>query len=395
MTTLVAFIVAVIAAAVVGLLLSHEQSYVLVSYGTTRIEFTLFTFIVIYILALAVGGVLIAIIRRIARAPARFDRARESRATRRSERMLTTGLTALAEGRLAPAERALDRAAHGPLLVPALLAAARAAEAGGARDRRDEYLRRVREARPEAAHAALLTQAELDLEAGNYGRVLDALKPLHGGRTTHPMVLRGLARAYAALGEHRAVLDLLDELERNTTMPRAELEALAAAALSGALAQGQEAPAGLWQRIPRDLRRRPALLRIAARANSRVGASGRAAELLEHALSAEFDAPSVCAYSALTDLPAATRLHRLETWLERYPEEPVLLREAGRVALELKLWGQARNYLDHARQRGPDPAADLLAGLVAEQEGHQAEALTAYRNGLETVAQPTVRGGPA
>lgn len=391
MRALVAFFFALAAAVAVGVFLSRHAGYVLVSYGTTQVEFTLFVFLLIYAALLFLGALFAGTVKRVVTAPARLQRARSARAARRAERLLGYGLVALAEGRLARAERALAAAATGPVLLPALLAAARTADLAGAPDRRDEYLRRASEARPQAAAAVLLEQTGFDLAHGNSERALAALERLRAARGRHPFALRDLARLRAARGDHAEVLALLPELEGSEAVDADELDRLAAAALLGADTEDPE-PANLWRRIPRDLRERPALRRAAARLFARAGDSRRAAGLLVRNLDAGADAESARDYAQLAAVPAATRLHHFEGWLDRHGNDPALLREAGRVALELRLWGQARSYLDEARRRGEaDLETGLLSGRVAEREGRSADALAAYRSGLEAAIRP----GPA
>lgn len=384
MKALAAFVVAIVAAVVVGVLLSREPGYVLVAYGTTRVEFTLFVFLLIYLACLLAGAAIWSLARRLQGMPAQLRRSRESRAARRAERMYTTGLVALAEGRLPVAERALEYAARGALALPALLAAARAADSAGERERRDRYLKRAWESHPKAASAVLLTQAELDLAHNDYERALATLQRLRGGRGAHPLAVRDLARVYAALHEHDKLLALLPELERSGVMPARELEALAVAAVHGALAGGKGERVALVRRLPAALREVPSVRRAAAAGYAEAGEEQRAAELLVRNVEAQYEPESVSAYAALAGIEPAARLRTLEGWLRRYGDEPALLTAAGRVALELKLWGQARSYLEQARHApaaGPDAA--LLAGHIAEEEGRAGDALAIYRAGLE------------
>lgn len=388
MIVLAAFIVAVMVAVAVGILLSREPGYVLVSYGTTQVEFTLFVFILIYIAALLVGWGLGALARRFMNVRTGLRARRERRETRRAERLFTSGVAALAEGRFQAAERALERSARGPLTLPALIAAARAADLAGARERRDAYLRRADEASPRARSAVLFTQADLDLAHGDYERALAVLKRLQAESGEHPRALRDLARVYEALREYDALLGLLPELERKAKMPPAEIERLATVALAGALEAASADPDALRKRLPRNLRDSPVLRCLLARAWAGKGNPKRAAELLAHNLDEGCDAESVRAYAALSDIPTSERLRRIESWLRRYHDDPALHKEAGRIALEMRLWGQARNHLEAARLAGRDPEAALLAGRTAEQEGRQADAIAAYRSGLEAVAKP-------
>lgn len=392
MRALIAFFLALAAAVAVGVFLSRHSGYVLISYGTTQVEFTLFVFLLIYLAALFLCTVCVGTVRRIVSAPKRLARLRDARATSRAERMLMVGLTSLAEGRLGQAERALAVAARGPLLLPALLAAARAADLADARERRDEYLRRAYEASPKAASAVLLEQAALDLARGDSERALAALKKVRHGRGTHPFALRDLVRVHASLGDHAEVLKLLPALEGSAVLPAEEIERLAAAALEGLGAREHDAEAA-WKLVPRKLRERPAVRRAGARLYAAANNPRRAADLLAQNLDAGVDADSARDYAELTAIPASERLHRFESWLDRHSNDPLLLREAGRVALELRLWGQARSYLEEARRRGgADLETGLLSGRAAEEEGRNAEALAAYRSGLEAASRPASPG---
>lgn len=384
MIVLVAFIFAVVLAVAVGILLSYEPGYVLVSYGTTQVEFTLFVFILIYIAALLLGAGLWALMRRFASVPSRLRGRRNRRATRRAENLFTTGLAALAEGRVQAAERSLERAAYGPLALPALIAAAQAADLTGARERRDAYLRRADEEYPKARSAVLFTQADLDLAHGDYERALAVLKRLQTERGEHPRALRNLAQAYEALHEYKALLELLPELERKAQVPPAEIERLAITALAGALESAGADPDALRKDLTRSLRDHPAVRRILARAWAARGNPKQAAALLIRNLDDDCDAASARAYAALSAVPASERLHQIESCLRRYRDDPILHKEAGRLALELQLWGQARSHLEAAQLTGHDPEAALLAGRAAEQEGRQADAIAAYRSGLES-----------
>lgn len=388
MITLVAFVIAVVVAVVVGLLLSREPGFVLVAYGTTQVEFTLFVFILIFLGALLVGWGLWTLLRRTLAAPGRFQERRGRRRLRKAEREFVRGTVALAEGRVEAAETALDRAARGPLAFPALIAAAHAADLAGAYERRDTYYRRALEAQPKGAPVVLLTQSDLDLAHGDYERALASLQRLRNEHGEHPRALANLAHVYEALHEYRALLELLPELDRKTNLSSAEIERMAETGLAGALAYADSDPEALRKLLPRNFRERPPIRRILAHGWAAKGEPKRAAELLARNLDAEYNPASVHEYAALENIPAAERLHRIEGWLRRHPDGAALAKEAGRLALELQLWGQARNHLEAALHTDPsDAEAALLAGRTAEGEGRQTDAVRAYRAGLEAATQ--------
>lgn len=387
MRILFAVISAVIAAVVIGVLLSYQPGYVVIAYGSTRIQFTLFVFLLIYVLLLVLGVLSWWLLRRFAGARQRWRRRRNARGERRAAVHFTRGIVALAQGRLQIAERSLEQAAHGVLALPALLAAARAADHAGARDRRDRYLQRAADTDPKATPAVLITQAQLDLANGDFEQALAALQTLRreGGR--HPVAERDLARVYAALGDYDKLLDLLPALANQPTRDEARLEQWAAIAVAGVTASGKARPADVLRRVPSTLRNAPSVRRALAAAQVQANDPDAAAAVLERTLKAGFDAESVRAYALLSALPAATRLKCIENWLARYGEKDALLKAAGRVARELELWGRARGYLSKLQARAPDPETALLLGEIAESEGRDADACKAYREGLAQAAQ--------
>jgi hypothetical protein len=98
----------------------------------------------------------------------------------RGERLLTQGL----------------KGSDSPLV--SYLLAARAAQLQGAKDRRDEWLKLAAQESPAAETAALLTQAELQLDGGELDAALATAERLQTQKPDHPAVLALLARVYRA-----------------------------------------------------------------------------------------------------------------------------------------------------------------------------------------------------
>ncbi|MGH8127408.1 MAG: heme biosynthesis protein HemY [Gammaproteobacteria bacterium] len=388
MRILFAIVGAVIAAVVIGVLLSYQPGYVVIAYGTTRIQFTLFVFLLIYVVLLLLGVLLWWSLQRFSSTRQRWQRRRGARGERRAAVHFTRGIVALAQGRLQIAERALERAAQGVLALPALLAAARAADHAGASDRRDRYLQRAADTDPKATPAVLITQAQFDLAHGNYERALAALQTLRREGGHHPVAERDLARVYAALGDYDKLLDLLPALANQPTRDPAQLEQWAATAVTGVTVGGKVRPADVLRRVPSALRDTASVRRALAAAYVQSNEPDAAATLLERTLKAGYDAESVWIYALLSAVPAATRLKNIENWLARYGEKDALLKAAGRVSRELELWGRAHGYLSKLQARAPDPETALVLGEIAEREGRDAEARTAYREGLAQAVRP-------
>ena len=387
MRVLIAIVLAVLAAVVVGVLLSYEPGYVMIAYGTLRIEFTLFVFLLIYLGLLVLGASVWWLVGRTAGTPRRWRARWSMRAERRAAQRYTQGVVAFAQGRMQIAERALEQAAQGTLTLPSLLAAAHAADQAGARERRDAYLQRAADTDPQATPVVLITQARFDLEHGDYERALASLQALRRAGGRHPEAERDLARVYCALNEPDKLLRLLPSLAKQPGMDPSLLERWASTSLAGVLEQGNDKPMAVLKRLPSELRDMPAVTRALAAAVV-ADDPDTAASSLERSVKRAYDAGNVSAYAAISAIPAGQRLHTIEAWLARYGDKDALLKAAGRVALEAGLWGRARGYLGKLQTRAPDPETALLLGRVAEQEGRDADACKAYRDGLQRAANP-------
>jgi HemY protein len=190
----------IVLALIVGALAAHltlvDNGYVLINFQGYIFETT----VPILVLLLVLGYLIVRILVEVWRAPRRLGEAWARVRINYAGRQATKGYIALAEGKLARGERLLTRGARlseTPLLN--YLAAARAAQMQGDRERRDGWLRLACEQEPAAQDAVLLTQAELQLEDGQYAEALASLNRVRERHPTHAPAVH----AHADLGGPR------------------------------------------------------------------------------------------------------------------------------------------------------------------------------------------------
>src|SRR3990167_598109 len=94
------------------------------------------------------------------------------------------------------------------------LAAAKAAQAQCAYDRRDAYLKKAYEIAPQSEIVIGLTQAKLQLEQGQLEQALATLDHLCSIAPRHPAVLKLLERVYIHLGDWKSLLKLIPVLRK-------------------------------------------------------------------------------------------------------------------------------------------------------------------------------------
>jgi HemY protein len=268
------------------------------------------------------------------------------------------------------------------------LLAARAAQAQGSTERRDQWLKLAYSESPDGEAAVLLTQAELELDSGEHEAALATLTRLDELRRDHPNAVGLLARAYRGLSDAERLIELLPRLNRARLTPDARL-ALATEALQAGFARADlsiERVAEIWARLPNDLRIAPALVALRAIALDRCGRGDEAERELRAALKRDWHPTLVQAYGEVRGAEPAKQLKQAETWLESHPEDGALLLAAARLCIANELWGKARSYLESSLALAPVPDAYALYGQLLTQLGEGERAALAFRSGLGLVS---------
>jgi HemY protein len=362
--------------------LLQDNGYVLINFRGYAIEMSvpvLAFVLVLFYLALR-------LLVRIWRAPRALGEAAGRARERRSGKKATAGMIALSQGRLAKGERLLTRAAaESPAPLLNYLAAARAAQMQGDRERRDSWLRMAYEVDEAAVNAVLLTQAELQLADGDSEQALASLSRLLESEPKHPQALRLLAELRHAEQNWLALADLLPRLRKLANVSAKQLELWNIDTYAGLLNGADIDRAAIdtyWQAMPRAMRKKRSLVRARVRALVRVNAIDEAEKEIRRGLGNDWDEELVALYGELELGDSARQLSTLEGWLRQRPEEPTLLLAAGRACINNKLWGKARSYLESSLAAKPTPMAYNVLGQLMLQLGDNNAATDAFRKGL-------------
>lgn len=370
-------------------LLRADAGYVLMTYDDWVVETSLLGLVASVLAVLVVlvygGRLLFAGISL----PATVRRLVSRRRSERASSSFEDGVLRLLEGNWKRAEIELVRRAadhHASHLN--YLGAARAAQRLGAHERRDHYLQLAAASAPEHEFAVLLTQAELQLERGEFAASRDTALRLRERDPRHPYAVELLAESFAGLQEWEALRGLLIETAKLQAIPAARHNELLQRSMEALIADAEgesklDRLKALWETTEPELRRDANLRRRYARALHQLNAEADAAALIIEALRRDWDADLVRLYGELHGSDNVTRLATIEQWLSQYGERLDLLVTAGQACLQNKLWGKARNYLEAAVRLQPTPAAYLALARLCEQTQQPEGAAGYYRKGLE------------
>lgn len=387
------------AAGFIGWAIYQDAGYVLISYDQFRYESSFWIFLgligCLWLFAMVVHWVLGLLYTSGALVNPWSRRHRARRVANASR----SGLRELAEGQWNQALTHLSTAAeHDRQPLVHYLGAARAASELGDYKQSDALLHKAAEREPEAGLAIGLTQAQLQIDRGQYAEARESLNALHSDHPRHPRVLTLLQQLYVQLKDWPALCRLLPELRKHRVLPPAKLDELELLAWTAAVehaGQGEVATAedpqqGLnqcWQTVPSKLRNEPLLVRAYADGLSRLGAEEKAEEVLYAALKRQFDDRLVERYGRVRGREPARQLAHAEGWLKAHPENAALLLALGRLSLRNELWGKARDYLEASlRMEHRAETCAELARLLA-QLGDNERSNRLFQEGLGLLDQ--------
>jgi HemY protein len=339
------------------------------------------------LIVLAVFAILL--LRWLILAPRRLGEAAGRFRSGRTGQKLTQGMIEVAEGNLERGERILARAAgssDAPLFN--YLLAARAAHLQGHDQRRDEWLRLAYSETPAATNAVLLTQAEFQLERGDFEQALATLRKIEEGHPDHAYANVLLGRIYYRLEDWDGLAALLPRLDKQRNLPDATRKLWSVAVYRDQLGRAStgEEVIETWKNVPRPLKSELELLDAYYGALVRAGMNEKAEKDLVQELKSDWRGPLVRLFGLVQGRDASKQLKRAETWLGAHPDDPDLLLTAARLCLRNELWGKARSYLESVLALHPTPEAYQEYARLLTRLGESDGAAEAYRAGLSMVS---------
>jgi HemY protein len=367
---------ALLAAGSLAWLLRTDPGYVLLQYGHTRLETTVWFALAALLVLVLILQLAVRCLGLVSRLLARLLGPRSAPAVTGRRDRTAQGMRAFFEGDWERGGRLLARGADSSAYPLAnYLLAARAAVSRGDAELAEGFLT-LAAALPDATESVRLERARNQARLGNHAGVVAALAV--GAES--PAALELLLPALAQTGDWARLAALLPDARRAGTMPEAtldELEERAFAALIGRVGADAQALRRAWESLPARLRKRPALVARYARALA-AHAGAEAMELLESALAREWSASLVQVLGMIPAPDPDKAFARAEKLLSRHPDDAVALLALGRRAMAARLWGKARDYLEASLARAERAETCELLAQVYVHSG-DAERARKYR----------------
>jgi len=371
-------------------LASHGGSgYVIVGIGHWSAESSLLLTSIVLALSFLLFYFAVRLVVTALRLPKILKTRGHEKRSKLSQEALLTGLIESAEGNFETAEKHLIRhAANSGVPLINYLTAARAAQSRGALEQRDEYLKMAQETMPEAELAIGLTKAELQLSNQQFEDALESLTQLDKIAPSHAAVLRMKHQAYAKAEDWEGLSRLIPNLHANKVMLEAEIKLLETETYSALIRQKAEARdaaalRNLWlDDVPEHIRKSSGIQQLYYAAMIEAGAEAEVEPLVRQALAKEWSETLLVLYGCIHLPDTEQQLATAEGWANAHPNDAILLRVLGKLALRAKQLDKAKSYLTASLAAEPSVEAYQLMGDVLLKQKDPAGACQYFRNGL-------------
>ncbi len=378
-----------------GMLL--DNGYILISYGDTTFETTLWMGLALIVVVFAVLWLLKMLLLLVLSSMNLVVPITANSRSRRARRNSSKGILNLLKGNWKVAHRQLARAANeGESPLVNYIAAARAAHEIGDEPLAGEYLRRADEAVPSAGIAVGITQAQLHLSGGQLEQALAALKALRRKMPRHPYVLKLLMRTYYRLHDWSNLEKLLPVLSKYKLVDEKDIRKLQSEAYQHLFEQAfqrgrkeQDATVRLrdvdavWDLLNRQQKQDEVLVHHCARCLIRLKAWDRTEQLLVKSLKKRYSDRLVELYGKIQSTNPSRQLKFAESLNVEYPDHAQLLTALGRICLLNELWGKAREYFEQSLKISRSTVVCNELGQLLAQLGEHQASTEYFREGIQ------------
>lgn len=316
--------------------------------------------------------------------PAYWRQRRELKRHSRAETVLNRGMLALEYGDWRQAEKQLIKSAkHSEAGLIHYLSAAKMAQNQGAYDRRDKYLQDARALYPDDYEAIGLVEARLLKEQSPLkSKVI--LRTLLDQQPSSRVLLAEMAHLLVQLKQWRELSKLLPSVRRYAALEKTEIDALETKIVASriAAAENMDALESVWKQLSSKQQMQPELLAEYVEQRLGWGEQQGLTALIEKSVKKQMDERLVYQYGRIEFGPAFDRLKTAESWLKKWPNNPVLLLTLGRLACMSRLWGIAHTYFKQSLERQPEVETFHALARCYESEGLETQAALTYKEAI-------------
>ncbi|AOE48831.1 heme biosynthesis protein HemY [Kangiella sediminilitoris] len=387
-------LIALFGGLIIGPLISNVPGSTYIVFDKTAIEFQNNAAIGLLLLALLALWMLWLLLRYILRTSNWTVGWFGDRNLRKARQQTIDGMIALAEGHWKTAESLLIKGAkfRDTKLIN-YLAAARAAQEQEDDKNRDTYLQAAAKAEPNAHIAIGLTQAQLQIQHRQYEQALATLTHLREMSPHHPYVLKLLNQLFTRLADWEQVIQLIPKLRKYRVFNPKRIDHIETNAWSEYLRllahkEGLPAVNDTWLKLSKSLRSQPPIQLAYAEVLAEQQQYDQLELHIKDAIKQEWQEPLAQLYGDIQSQQPSRTLSTAESWLKHKPNNTTLLTTLGKLSLQAKLWGKAKNYLEKSIELRSSAEAHYYLGQAYAALGHPIQEQEEYQRGLTSLIKP-------
>ncbi len=375
-------------ATTVGSIVIKDTGYVLLSISGWKIETSVVLFFIILFIIFLLLYFLIRSLVRAWQLPEKIRTWKVNKKQYLSEKNIIDGLINMSEGEWGKAEKNFCKAASNsksPYII--YLFAARAAHAMNSLDKSNEYLRFAYNHEPNAGPAIGLTQAELQLNQKQIVQALATLNNLQEKWPEHLLTKKMLLEVYTALNDWQEVLELLRSIEKEKLYTHDEIEIKKHNAYVGLLkdagiSDDRKKLDNIWEQLPRKLKYHHDLIEVYVREKLKFKDISDSEVILKNAIKKKWDRKLIRLYGLVIGIDSDKQLATAESWLNQYPDDPILLLSLGRICVRNSLWSKAKTYLQKSLDIRENSDTLFEFANLYQKQGDYKQATVYYEKGL-------------
>jgi len=391
----IALLIALVIGAVGGSWLKNLPGFVIIAYEKTSYEMRLWVAVALILILLTVLLMLGIFFRSIISGASRVKGWQGGRHWRKSRKQTIKGMLAFVEGRWNQSEKTMISAAkNSDTKLINYLIAAQAAQHQNAQDRRDSYLRLAHKAEPEAKVAVGLTQAQLQIDNGQFEQALATLNHLKVKHPNHPYLLKLIYTTYQKLQDNKAIIGLMPALKKQNVFEAKDINNIELDCVHGILCceakKGElESLKDAWLSLPSASRKTKENILYYSELLIDFEQMDEAERLIKSLLKKHPDTEVINLYGKVKSSTGGKQFSFLENWLNNNSQPPNSIYLAlGKIAFDLELWGKARFYLERSLRVEPTAESYFIMARTLQQLEDDEHAAECYRQGLEFAVQP-------
>ena len=406
---LLLLVLALLIGALAVWVLQFGSGYLLLSFAQFTIEMSVWTGLLIYVVATALLFWSLLTWRWIMGAGG-FRSWWRNRRSARNHNQTAEGLLLFAGDDWQEAAKLLSQSADkSSMPVVNLLFAARAAADSEQFEQAGQILQRLKVAYPKSDFMADKALAELHLLQEQPQEALKILQTIYDKNPRDKGLLRLLADAYYLAEDWASLQKILRDLRHfkavneedmakleqdvycnlldspldspPDSLPDSPLDSLVLES-KPLISESRAALEDIWYLTPKKLHRDAQIVASYGASLGRVELVEKQMALLIKSLSRTWHPLLVAQFGELESASPEKQLAVAEKWLAQHSEDPDLLLALGKICQRLQFWGKAKDYLVAAVKLRPSVSGSIYLASVLEKIGDSKASGEAYRKGL-------------